>query len=111
MSRFGKLAVTTLAATLVLIAFGGVVRAHVGGGPQWAPARPRARGPALGAISRFGKRAVTPGAAPLVLPAFGGFARAMGPGRGCPGWPPCHGSLTPPSSLAWGALKLAWIEH
>lgn len=62
-------------------------------------------------MSRFGKLAVTTVAATLVLIAFGGFVRAMEAGLGCPDWPLCHGSLNPPSTLAWGALKLAWIEH
>ncbi|HEX8004011.1 MAG TPA: COX15/CtaA family protein [Mycobacteriales bacterium] len=62
-------------------------------------------------MSRFGKLAVTTVAATLVLIAFGGFVRAMEAGLGCPDWPTCHGSLNPPSSLGYGALKLAWIEH
>lgn len=62
-------------------------------------------------MSRFGKLAVTTVAATLVLIAFGGVVRAMEAGLGCPDWPTCHGSLNPPSSLGYGALKLAWIEH
>lgn len=62
-------------------------------------------------MSRFGKLAVTTVAATLVLIAFGGIVRAMEAGLGCPDWPTCHGSLNPPSSLGYGALKLAWIEH
>jgi heme A synthase len=54
---------------------------------------------------------VTTVAATLVLIGLGGFVRAMEAGLGCPDWPTCHGALNPPSSLAWGALKLAWIEH
>ena len=62
-------------------------------------------------MSRFGKLAVTTVAATLVLIGLGGFVRAMEAGLGCPDWPTCHGSLNPPSSLGYGALKLAWIEH
>lgn len=62
-------------------------------------------------MTRFGKLAVGTVAATLVLIGLGGFVRAMEAGLGCPDWPTCHGSLNPPSSLAWGALKLAWIEH
>lgn len=62
-------------------------------------------------MNRFGKLAVTTVAATLVLIAFGGFVRAMEAGLGCPDWPTCHGALNPPSELAWGDLKLAWIEH
>lgn len=62
-------------------------------------------------MSRFGKLAVTTVVATLVLIAFGGFVRAMEAGLGCPDWPTCHGALNPPSSLGYGALKLAWIEH
>jgi heme A synthase len=62
-------------------------------------------------LSRFAKLAVTTVAATLVLVALGGFVRASEAGLGCPDWPTCHGSLNPPSSLAYGALKLAWIEH
>ncbi|HEV2890065.1 MAG TPA: COX15/CtaA family protein [Frankiaceae bacterium] len=62
-------------------------------------------------MTRFGKLAVTTVAATLVLIAFGGFVRAMEAGLGCPDWPTCHGALNPPSKLAWGDLKLAWIEH
>ncbi len=62
-------------------------------------------------MTRFGKLAVGTVAATLVLIGLGGFVRAMEAGLGCPDWPTCHGSLNPPSSLHWGALKLAWIEH
>jgi heme A synthase len=62
-------------------------------------------------VTRFGKLAVGTVAATLVLIGLGGFVRAMEAGLGCPDWPTCHGSLNPPSSLHWGALKLAWIEH
>jgi cytochrome c oxidase assembly protein subunit 15 len=62
-------------------------------------------------MSRFGKLAVTTVAATLVLVALGGFVRAMEAGLGCPDWPTCHGALNPPSTLGYGALKLAWIEH
>jgi heme A synthase len=62
-------------------------------------------------MSRFGRLAVTTVAATLVLVALGGFVRASEAGLGCPDWPTCHGSLNPPSSLGYGALKLAWIEH
>jgi heme A synthase len=62
-------------------------------------------------VTRFGKAALATVAATLVLVGLGGFVRAMEAGLGCPDWPTCHGSLNPPSSLAWGALKLAWIEH
>jgi heme A synthase len=62
-------------------------------------------------MSRFGKLAVVTVAATLVLVALGGFVRAMEAGLGCPDWPTCHGALNPPSSLGYGALKLAWIEH
>ena len=62
-------------------------------------------------MTRFGKLAVGTVAATLVLIGLGGFVRAMEAGLGCPDWPTCHGALNPPSTLAWGALKLAWIEH
>ena len=62
-------------------------------------------------MTRFGKLAVGTVAATLVLIGLGGFVRAMEAGLGCPDWPTCHGSLNPPSTLGWGALKLAWIEH
>lgn len=62
-------------------------------------------------MTRFGKLAVGTVAATLVLIALGGVVRAMEAGLGCPDWPTCHGSLNPPSSLGYGALKLAWIEH
>ena len=62
-------------------------------------------------MSRFSKLAVVTVGATLVLVALGGFVRAMEAGLGCPDWPTCHGSLNPPSSLRYGALKLAWIEH
>lgn len=62
-------------------------------------------------VTRFAKLAVGTVAATLVLIALGGFVRAMEAGLGCPDWPTCHGSLNPPSSLGYGALKLAWIEH
>ncbi|HEU0131495.1 MAG TPA: COX15/CtaA family protein [Mycobacteriales bacterium] len=62
-------------------------------------------------MSRFGRLAVTTVAATLVLVAAGGFVRAMEAGLGCPDWPTCHGALNPPSTLGYGALKLAWIEH
>ncbi len=62
-------------------------------------------------VSRFAKLAVAVVGATLVLVALGGFVRAMEAGLGCPDWPTCHGSLNPPSSLGYGALKLAWIEH
>lgn len=62
-------------------------------------------------VSRFAKLAVSVVVATLVLIGLGGFVRAMEAGLGCPDWPTCHGSLNPPSSLGYGALKLAWIEH
>lgn len=62
-------------------------------------------------MSRFGKLSVATVVATLILVALGGFVRAMEAGLGCPDWPTCHGSLNPPSTLGWGALKLAWIEH
>ena len=62
-------------------------------------------------MNRFGKAAVATVAATLVLVGLGGFVRAMEAGLGCPDWPTCHGSLNPPSTLGYGALKLAWIEH
>jgi heme A synthase len=62
-------------------------------------------------MSRFGKLAVTTVVATLVLIGLGGFVRAMEAGLGCPDWPTCHGALNPPSTLGYGALKLAWIEH
>lgn len=62
-------------------------------------------------MTRFGKLAVGTVAATLVLIGLGGFVRAMEAGLGCPDWPTCHGSLNPPSTLAYGDLKLAWIEH
>jgi cytochrome c oxidase assembly protein subunit 15 len=62
-------------------------------------------------MSRFAKLAVATVAATLVLVALGGFVRAMEAGLGCPDWPTCHGALNPPSSLGYGAFKLAWIEH
>ncbi|MDQ1712639.1 MAG: heme a synthase [Frankiaceae bacterium] len=62
-------------------------------------------------VSRFGKLAVATVAATLVLIGLGGFVRAMEAGLGCPDWPTCHGALNPPSTLGYGALKLAWIEH
>ena len=62
-------------------------------------------------MPRFAKLAVATVAATLLLIAVGGFVRAMEAGLGCPDWPTCHGSLNPPSELAWGDLKLAWIEH
>jgi cytochrome c oxidase assembly protein subunit 15 len=62
-------------------------------------------------MSRFAKLALATVAATLVLVALGGFVRAMEAGLGCPDWPTCHGALNPPSTLGYGALKLAWIEH
>jgi heme A synthase len=62
-------------------------------------------------LSRFGRLAVTTVVATLVLIGLGGFVRAMEAGLGCPDWPTCHGALNPPSTLGYGALKLAWIEH
>ena len=62
-------------------------------------------------MSRFAKLAVATVLATFVLIAVGGFVRAMEAGLGCPDWPTCHGALNPPSELAWGALRLAWIEH
>lgn len=62
-------------------------------------------------MTRFGKLAVGTVVATLVLIGLGGFVRAMEAGLGCPDWPTCHGALQPPNSLAWGDLKLAWIEH
>lgn len=62
-------------------------------------------------MSRFGKLAVTTVVATLVLIGLGGVVRAMEAGLGCPDWPTCHGALNPPSTLGYGALKLAWIEH
>lgn len=62
-------------------------------------------------MSRFGRLAVTTVVATLVLIGLGGFVRAMEAGLGCPDWPTCHGALNPPSTLGYGALKLAWIEH
>jgi heme A synthase len=79
---------------------------------QPAPARStRLVSNAQVSVSRFGKLAVTTVAATLVLIGLGGFVRAMEAGLGCPDWPTCHGSLNPPSTLGYGALKLAWIEH
>jgi heme A synthase len=62
-------------------------------------------------MSRFAKLALATVAATLVLVGLGGFVRAMEAGLGCPDWPTCHGALNPPSTLGYGALKLAWIEH
>lgn len=62
-------------------------------------------------MSRFGRLAFAVVAATLVLVALGGFVRASEAGLGCPDWPTCHGALNPPSSLGYGALRLAWIEH
>ena len=62
-------------------------------------------------MTRFAKLALSTVAATLVLIALGGFVRAMEAGLGCPDWPTCHGALNPPDTLAWGELKLAWIEH
>jgi len=50
-------------------------------------------------------------AATMVLIALGGVVRAMEAGLGCPDWPTCYGAANPPSELAAGPLKLAWIEH
>lgn len=62
-------------------------------------------------MTRFGKLAVGTVVATLVLIGLGGFVRAMEAGLGCPDWPLCHGALSPPDELGYGALKLAWIEH
>ncbi len=62
-------------------------------------------------MSRFTRLAVGTVAATLLLIAAGGIVRALEAGLGCPDWPTCHGSLNPPSSLAAGPFKLAWIEH
>ena len=47
----------------------------------------------------------------VVVVVTGAGVRLTRSGLGCPDWPTCHGSLNPPSSLAYGALRLAWIEH
>ncbi|HVE97728.1 MAG TPA: COX15/CtaA family protein [Mycobacteriales bacterium] len=62
-------------------------------------------------MSRFAKLAVATTAATLVLVALGGVVRAMEAGLGCPDWPTCYGAANPPSELAAGPLRLAWIEH
>lgn len=62
-------------------------------------------------MPRFTKLAVVTTGATLVLVALGGFVRAMEAGLGCPDWPTCYGSPNPPSELAAGPLRLAWIEH
>ncbi|HVE63335.1 MAG TPA: COX15/CtaA family protein [Mycobacteriales bacterium] len=62
-------------------------------------------------MSRFARLAVATMAATMVLIALGGVVRAMEAGLGCPDWPTCYGAANPPSELAAGPLKLAWIEH
>ena len=62
-------------------------------------------------VSRFARLAVTTTAATSVLIALGGVVRAMEAGLGCPDWPTCYGAASPPSELAAGPLRLAWIEH
>lgn len=62
-------------------------------------------------MTRFAKLAVTTVVATFVLVGLGGLVRAMEAGLGCPDWPTCYGSPNPPSTLAAGPLKLAWIEH
>ncbi len=62
-------------------------------------------------MSRFAKLAVATTVATMILVALGGVVRAMEAGLGCPDWPTCYGAANPPSELAAGPLKLAWIEH
>ncbi|HVF20672.1 MAG TPA: COX15/CtaA family protein [Mycobacteriales bacterium] len=62
-------------------------------------------------MPRFAKLAVATTVATLVLITLGGVVRAMEAGLGCPDWPTCYGAPNPPSELAAGPLRLAWIEH
>ena len=62
-------------------------------------------------MTRFARLAVVVVVSTFVLIGLGGFVRAMEAGLGCPDWPTCYGSPNPPSTLAAGPLKLAWIEH
>lgn len=62
-------------------------------------------------MSRFARLAVATTVSTMILIALGGVVRAMEAGLGCPDWPTCYGAPNPPSELAAGPLKLAWIEH
>jgi len=62
-------------------------------------------------VPRFARLAVATTGATLVLIALGGVVRAMEAGLGCPDWPTCYGAPNPPSELAAGPFRLAWIEH
>ena len=62
-------------------------------------------------MPRFAKLAVATTVATLVLITLGGVVRAMEAGLGCPDWPTCYGAPNPPSELAAGPFRLAWIEH